>query len=414
MTGSPSAGTAATRSGDEPAGESPGRGPGDGERLARAALSRVVEPGDPRVLDLVAELGAATVRDALLDQRGADGPAGEFAERLAQVEPDRVLAQAERLGLRFVVPGDPEWPAGLDDLARAAPLQERGGVPLGLWVRGPVRLDTLGRGVAVVGARSATTYGAQVAADLAATLARADVPVLSGAAYGIDQAAHRGAVAGEGVTVAVLACGADRVYPAAHRSMIEHLAATSAVVSETAPGGAPTRVRFLSRNRLIAALGRATVVVEAAVRSGALNTANWSERLHRTLAGVPGPVTSAASQGVHQLLRGGAAALVTSGAEVLELVGAAGEALVSEPRAADRPRDRLTTRQRQVLDAVPVARGAPSDAIARACAVALVDTGRELRRLEGLGLVEHDGGGWRLSAVGHRDAPGEGPPPAAR
>src|SRR4029078_13034542 len=123
----------------------------------------------------------------------------------------------------------------------------------------------------------------------------------------IDQAAHRGALAGGVSTVAVLACGVDRAYPAAHQRLLDHLADRGAVVSELAPGCAPTRLRFLARNRVIAALTRGTVVVEAAVRSGALNTANWANRLHRTVMGVPGPVTSAPSQGVHQLIRTGAA-----------------------------------------------------------------------------------------------------------
>lgn len=382
------------------------------DRLARVALSRVTEPGDQRVLRLVDELGAVTVRDGLVAQGDAPGHAADLAARLARADPARDLERGARLGLRFVVPGDDEWPAQLGDLARTDPLQERGGVPLGLWVRGPLRLDTLHGGVAVVGARSATTYGAQVAADVAATLARAGSPVLSGAAFGIDQAAHRGALAAGGATVAVLACGAERAYPAAHRQLIDHLAATSAVVAETPPGGAPTRVRFLARNRIIAALGRATVVVEAAVRSGALNTANWTERLHRPLAAVPGPVTSAASQGCHQLLRTGAATLVTSGREVLELVGASGEGLLEEPRAPARPRDRLTTRQRVVLDAVPVSRGAPSDAVARASGLGLVEVSAELHRLCARDLVEHDGGGWRLTDLARRDRPGTAGLPA--
>ncbi|NYG56380.1 DNA-processing protein DprA [Nocardioides perillae] len=381
---------------------------GDEDRLARAALSRVVEPGDHRVLRLVRELGAVTVRDALLAQRG-QAPAADVAARLAEVDPHAELDRAARTGLRFVVPGDQEWPSGLDDLARPEPLQHRGDVPLGLWVRGPLRLDALHSAVAVVGARSATTYGTRVAGDLAAAVGRAGLPVLSGAAFGIDDAAHRGALGAGGTTVAVLACGADRVYPEAHRSLVEHLAATAAVVSETPPGGAPTRVRFLSRNRLIAALGRGTVVVEAAVRSGALNTANWTERLHRPLGAVPGPVTSAASQGAHQLVRSGAAAVVTSGQEVLELVGRAGEALVDEPRAPARPRDRISARQRVVLDAVPVGRGVGSDAVARACGFGLVETGAELQRLRALGLVDGDAG-WRLTDLARRDRPEGGEP----
>ena len=373
--------------------------PADDDRLARAALSRISEPGDLRVTRLVNELGAETVYGGLRTERDLEGVLTDVAARLATVDPARELEQAARLGVRFVVPGDPEWPCQLDALAAAEPVQERGGVPLGLWVRGPLRLDELDRSVAVVGSRSATTYGAGVAADVAAGTARAGFVVVSGAAFGIDQAAHRGAVAAGGRSVAVLACGADRVYPAAHRALIDHLAAEGAVVSETPPGGAPTRLRFLSRNRIIAALVRGTVVVEAAVRSGALNTANWASRLNRPLMGVPGPVTSAPSQGVHQLIRVGAATLVTSGDDVLELLGDAGEHLVDEPRGRIRPRDRLSVRHQQVLDAVPSERCAASDSIARTAGIGLREVRTALDRLERDGLVERVEGGWRLAAL---------------
>ena len=191
----------------------------------------------------------------------------------------------------------------------------------------------------------------------------------------------------------------DRAYPTAHKSLIDHLAAECAVVSEAAPGSAPTRLRFLSRNRLIAALTRGTVVVEAALRSGALNTANWATRLNRPLLGVPGPVTSAPSQGVHQLIRVGAAVLATSGEEVLELVGSSGQHLVEVPRGLDGPRDRLTLRQQQVLDAVPVSRCAGADSIARTAGLGLVEVRSALSRLAARGLVEQEARGWRLAAL---------------
>jgi DNA processing protein len=370
----------------------------DAERLARAALSRLTEPGTLKLNGLVHELGGPRVHDLLRDDQDPRGLRGDLAARLAATEPERELEQAERLGLRFVIPGDPEWPSQLDALATAGPVQERGGVPMGLWVRGPLRLDSLDDSAAVVGSRSATTYGTDVAAGIAAVVARAGVVVVSGAAFGIDRAAHRGAVGAEGRTVAVLACGADRVYPKAHHALLDHIAAEGAIVSETPPGGAPTRLRFLSRNRIIAALVTGTVVVESALRSGALNTANWTGRLHRVLMGVPGPVTSAPSQGVHQLIRTGAATLVTSGAEVLELLGVAGEHLVEEPRGETRARDRVTLRQQQVLDAVPVERGARTDSIARVAGIGLVEVRSALETLYQRGLVEQGEEGWRLAA----------------
>jgi DNA processing protein len=365
----------------------------DADRLARVALSAISEPGDPRLPALADEIGAATLHQHLVAERDLAGLHTDLAARL--------VAGAARQGIRFVTPADAEWPTQMDDLAAVPPIQDRGGPPLGLWVRGPMRLDRLRGSVAVVGSRSATTYGADVAAEIAAVVGGTGRCIVSGAAFGIDQAAHRGAIAGGGPTVAVLACGADRVYPSAHRQLLDYIAAEGAVVSETPPGGAPTRIRFLSRNRLIAALTQGTVVVEAALRSGALNTANWASRLNRVLLGVPGPVTSAPSQGVHELIRTGAATLVTSGAQVLEAVGTAGEHLVEVPRGREQPRDRLTSRQRQVLDAVPVARGARADSIARAAGLGLVEVGSALLKLEEKALVEMDDDGWRLTARAH-------------
>jgi DNA processing protein len=373
----------------------------DRDRLARVALGRLAEPGDPRFADLVAELGAVGLLDSLLGQRDLGGVLADVAGRVEAMGPERELERAERLGIRFVIPSDAEWPRRLDDLAGVEALQNRSGVPFGLWVKGPLRLDELADSVAVVGSRSATSYGGDVAADLAAVVARAGHPVVSGAAFGIDQAAHRGALAAAGRTVAVLACGVDRAYPMAHKTLLDHLGAQGAVVSEVPIGCSPTRLRFLARNRLIAALSRGTVVVEAAVRSGALNTANWAGRLNRTVLGVPGPVTSAPSQGVHQLIRTGAATLVTSGAEVLEMVGGAGEHLVEEPRARTRPRDRLSWRDQQVLDAVPVSTGARADSIARTAGLGLLEVRSALTRLQRAGLVVSGEAGWRLAALAH-------------
>jgi DNA processing protein len=221
--------------------------------------------------------------------------------------------------------------------------------------------------------------------------------VVSGAAFGIDQAAHRGALGVDGSDIAVLACGADRAYPSAHRDLLDHLGRTSAVIAEVSPGCAPTRGRFLSRNRLIAALTCGTVVVEAASRSGALNTASWATRLNRHLMGVPGPVTSAQSQGVHELIRSGAATLVTHGDHVLEVVGDVGTHLVTPPRARVRPRDRLPPRDARVLEAVPFASPAPVVSIASTAGMALLDVQSALRRLDRDGLVELSPQGWRLT-----------------
>jgi len=237
---------------------------------------------------------------------------------------------------------------------------------------------------------------------VAAAVARSGAAVVSGAAYGIDQAVHRGALAAGGATVAVLACGADRVYPAAHRELIDHIARHFAVVSEAPLGSAPTKVRFLSRNRLIAGLSRGTVLVEAALRSGALNTANWADQLSRVLMGVPGPVTSVTSQGVHERIRHGAATLVTSGLDVLELVGASGEQLTVVPRGPERAHDEFSLREVRVLDAVPVARGASTESISSIAGVGVQEADRVLVALGKAGLVHQGVDGWRLVAGGGR------------
>ncbi|MGA8209166.1 MAG: DNA-processing protein DprA, partial [Nocardioidaceae bacterium] len=341
------------------------------ERLARVTLGSLAEPGDPRLSRLVADVGAERVLALLAEDRDGGSLAADVAARAAILEPRRILDDAVGAGVRFVCPGDPEWPEQLGDLDRSGGLNGRGGAPLGLWVRGPLRLDVVcARAVSVVGSRSATTYGTGVAGELAAHLAGAGLGVVSGAAFGIDQAAHRGALAVRGGTVAVLACGADRAYPSAHRELLAYIAETGLVVSELPPGAAPTRLRFLARNRLIAGLSLGTVVVEAAVRSGALNSANWAGLLHRTVMGVPGPVTSAPSEGVHELIRTGAASLVTCGSDVLDLVSPAGTDSRPRRRAPEGPVDRLSDTDKQLLDAVPVLRPAPVAALARTAGLA--------------------------------------------
>lgn len=371
------------------------------ERLARVALNALGEPADPRFARLVAQLGAQELYARLSADLDLEGLRSQTAERLAGLEPATLLEQAERLGIRFVVPGDSEWPAGLADLDHVEPLNQMAGCPVGLWVKGPAPLaETVAGAVAVVGSRSATTYGTQVAADLAAHLAQHERCVVSGAAYGIDQAAHRGALAAGGTTVAVLACGVDRAYPAGHKAMLDHIATTGAVVSDLRPGCAPSRHRFLARNRLIAAMTRGTVVVEAAIRSGALNTAGWAQRLQRVTMGVPGPVTSAPSEGVHEQIRTGAMSLVTRGEHVRELLASIGEHIWTPPRAQDTAFDLLDAVDKRVLEAVPVVSGATAHAVARTAGQSTEATQSSLRRLALEGWVHGEGGRWtRVSSA---------------
>jgi len=242
----------------------------------------------------------------------------DLGQELGHVNPDQVLEQAAARGIRFIVPGDAEWPTQLSALQHAGALHERGGEPVGLWVRGSHDLRQLtGNAVAVVGSRAATSYGTEQATELSRDLAAMGHTVISGLAYGVDQAAHRGALLAGGPTIAVMPCGADRPYPAAHAQLLEAIAERGLVVSEAPPGAGPTRTRFLARNRIVTALAEGTLVVEGAARSGAINTAHWATNLHRPVMGVPGPVTSAASVGVNQLIRLGSATAVATAQDVI-------------------------------------------------------------------------------------------------
>lgn len=365
------------------------------DRVARAGLSRVVEPGDPAARAVFASMPAT---EAWARLHEGDPAVREWAGRLAQADPARELERAASIGARFVVPGDDEWPAQLEDLDTAGLLNRRGGAPYGLWVRGEQSLrHALTGAVALVGARACSPYGDQVAGELAAGLADHGVTVVSGGAYGVDAAAHRGALVGEGLTVVFLAGGVDNTYPKGNTALFDRIAADGLLVSELPPGCSPTQVRFLARNRLIAAATRGTVVVEAAARSGSLNTANWASRLHRTVLGVPGPVTSTMSEGVHALLRAGEAILVTDVAEILEAVAPIGEYLLEPRRGSIRDTDGLSEYERRLLDAVPVLRPAGAPQIAVTAGVALTTALRALEQLRARDLVERVDQGWRLS-----------------
>ncbi|APE24177.1 MULTISPECIES: DNA-processing protein DprA [Streptomyces] len=388
----------------DPAGTSGTRGtsgPGVAdERVVRAVLSRAVEPGDEHAGRWLRRYGAVGFLDRLLGSAGGaatgDDPfPGTGQKRVASwrlrataADPGRDLATVQALGGRFVIPGDTEWPRQLDDLGDAR--------PLGLWVRGPADLRTWAlRSVALVGARACTPYGAHTAADLATGLARQGWVVVSGAAYGIDGAAHRGALAAGGATVAVLACGVDTPYPRGHDQLIRRVAEQGLVVGELPPESHPTPSRFILRNRVIAALTRGTVVIEAQHRSGSLVTARAAARLGRHTMGVPGPVTSALSAGVHELLRGDAT-LVTDADEIIELVGDMGQ-LAPARRGPVLPRDLLAPATAQVLEAVPARGPTPTTVIARRAGGTPDDTLAKLYELHSLGFVERRGDGWQLT-----------------
>jgi DNA processing protein len=372
------------------------------ERTARAVLSRLVEPGSAPVARAVAEHGAEVVCDALRRGRRV-GPLSEAlvegaAARASGVDPERDLEALARAGGRLVCPGDEEWPGERlswpDGTMTEAP-------PLALYVRGAPRLDeATALSAAVVGARAATAYGVHVARELGLGLSERGVGVVSGGAYGIDGAAHAGALSAEAApTVAVLACGVDVAYPRGHDRLLGRIAATGLVVSEVPPGVHPTRSRFLVRNRLIAALSLGTVVVEAALRSGSLSTAARADELSRPVMVVPGPVTSAASAGCHARLRLGALC-VTSAQEVVEAIAPAGSGLGEPERGRADLRDDLPEVVRTVLDALPVRGAAGEASLARAAGVPVLVVQQVLPPLLVNGLVERVDGGYRLTALG--------------
>ncbi|WP_114855242.1 DNA-processing protein DprA [Brachybacterium sp. YJGR34] len=381
------------------------------ERRARITWSVIAEPSDGIALlarQALGARGALALVDRgrgkeLLDALGGTLP-GDPAEptgrspqaraeraverwrrRRSGISIDAVLQDAERRGLRVIVPQDAEWPAGLDDLQATAPHC--------LWLHGPGRLDQLvgTRCAALVGSRAATPYGEDVAARLAADLAARGGTVVSGGAYGIDAAAHRGALAaGDGATLAVLAGGLDRLYPRGNTELLSRIRARHLLVSEAPPGTAPTRWRFLARNRLIAALTRATVVVEAGWRSGALSTARHADLLSRPVGAVPGPVTSAASAGCHRLIRERGAVLVTEPDELLDLLPG-GPAAGEGGFAVQDELDLLSPADRRVLDAVPPRSARTVPRIAGDIGFTVTEVEAATARLALLGLVERTG-----------------------
>lgn len=370
----------------------------DTVRQAWAYLSRVAEPPCPPLAAFVADRGPV--------EAAARIKAGAVPEELrgrvcARSQIDSAAADLEvldRRGGRLITPGDPEWPHIAFTVFGNTEVQSResGRHPMVLWAIGPVRLDEVAaRGAAIVGTRAATAYGEHVAADLAAGLAERNVAVVSGGAYGIDGAAHRAALGLDGVTVAVLACGIDVPYPAGHSALLHRIAGTGLVISEYPPGVRPARHRFLTRNRLVAALSGATVVVEAGLRSGAANTAAWAEAMGRVVCAVPGPVTSAASAGCHVLLRRSSTQLITRAEEIVEIVGKIGE-LADDPEHPGTSLDGLSREELLVYEALP-GRGSRSvEEIAVGAGMPAERVLGPLALLEIAGRVQCRDGQWRI------------------
>lgn len=380
----------------------------DDVRQAYAYLGAVTERPTAQLWDLVDAVGPCEARDRILTGAVGEELAGQSEARRQLVDGSELLDRASAVGARLLVPGDPGWPAwSLEPLDRPRGRRRggSGGVPtalrpLGLWWRGPADPDRVSaRSVAVVGTRAPTSYGRAVTADLSAGVSAEGFTVVSGGAFGVDAAAHRAALGSGGCTVAVLAGGVDRLYPRGNDGLLREVAEHGAVISEQPPGTGVTRYRFLDRNRLIAALTRATVVVEAAARSGALSTAAWAAALDRPVGAVPGPVTSVASVGCHLLVRDRGAVLIGRAADVVELAGAMGENS-PPPGAPDSPWDGVDDVTRRVLEALPVSGGAEPAHIAASAGVPPTTTRAVLGQLMSRGVAVRGPKGWRRSGEG--------------
>ncbi|ALJ20309.1 DNA-processing protein DprA [Microbacterium sp. No. 7] len=357
------------------------------EVVARAAWSALAEPGDGVAGLLVGRLGAAAaLRAALTDRIPAldeldprDGVAARARWMPRAADAAEALRAGRRAGARIVVPGDPLWPARADDLGPHAPLC--------LWTVGdPAVLSA--PAVAIVGARAATAYGEHVAMELGAELAARGLTVISGGAYGIDGAAHRAALGAGGATAALMAGGVDRLYPQGHLSLFSRIVEAGVVASELPCGSAPTKWRFLSRNRLIAALSDATIVVEAGARSGSINTAHHAATIGRPLGAVPGPVTSATSAGCHRLMREAGAVCVTSADDVRDLMGLLDDGALI-------PVEACTAGGVRVLDALSARVARLPEDIARRSGLSVDETTAVLGVLELDGRAQRLAHGWK-------------------
>ncbi|MGI9136724.1 MAG: DNA-processing protein DprA [Candidatus Nanopelagicales bacterium] len=360
--------------------------------MACIQLAHLVEPADAGVGRIVSREGELGAIESLRERSPL------FAVRLGAFNPDEAEERAQRLGMRIIVRDESEWPRQLDDLGDTR--------PFALWVQGAANLRlSCVRSVAIVGARAATPYGLSVARDWSAELASEHISVVSGAAFGIDAAAHRGALSVDGLTIAVLASGADVVYPRAHEQLIARIADEGLVISESPLGEPARRQRFLTRNRVIAALTQATVVVEAALRSGTTATANAAARLNRHVLVVPGPVTSMMSAGCHHLVREGGAVLAGGAADVLECLLPAEQALALSTRRLRKtrdsvsiPADALNQDQSRIRDLLPSSGSISVDELCLASGLSIASLLTALGTLSSLGFAEAESGGWARRA----------------
>ena len=381
----------------------------DEERLAAITWSQIAQAGDVRAVRLVARLGYHAALKALesgedLDPAQIVAAVGwrENLQRIRNQGPYHVNT-LERMGVQVLIPSDASWPAQLNDLGDRRPLT--------LWVRGNAEARSAclaGPAISIVGARAASNRGLRVSSDFSFDLAK-DFTIVSGGAFGIDAAAHRGALLARGNTIIFTAAGVDRPYPASHADLYTQVLGHSGlVISEWPLGSAPHAHRFLLRNRMIAAFSKATVVVEASVRSGALNTAREALEMGREVGAVPGPIDSPYSVGCHDLIRSGAT-LIATPAHARELANPIGSQLLLDLDSASTSsslgagaaeangapsRTGWSDEMAMVYDAVPKVQPARLESIARVAHVDLTKTRIVLSKLEVAGHVKAKDGRW--------------------
>lgn len=357
------------------------------DRRALIALAHIVEPADPAIGMLVDRVGPVDALDAISAGRVRVRHATSLQARWRALDLDAELGKAQQAGIRIIERDSEHWPVQLDDLGTDR--------PFALWVRGSADPRTvLQQSAAIVGTRDPSPYGQHIARTWATGLVERDYSIVSGGAFGIDAAVHRAALDVSGHTVCVLACGVDVAYPSAHGPMFDRIARSGLVISEAPLGFGARRQRFLTRNRIIAALASATIVVEAAHRSGTMSTANAAARLARLVFAVPGPVTSMVSAGCHRLISQQVAMLAASLDDVLETMSPVGTTLTA---AAPRdPRDDLTAAQAAVLDAVPTREAVPFEQLVTMAGLDVNDTALALAALQRQGFVAAASDGWRL------------------
>lgn len=279
---------------------------------ARLALFGCIEAGTTYWSQEISSRGVLDVYQRLVSRKYDTVKYCKLIEKIEGFDSSAVRAQIEELGAQFITPDLDQWPQQLNDLVVP---------PIGLVVKGDI--ESLSQpSIAIVGTRNPTQYGSRIASDFAAGFVDREWNIVSGGAYGIDSAAHRGALVAEGRTIAVIASGIDSAYPAGNARLFEEIAENGAIVSEVIPGVIAMPHRFLTRNRLIAALSQSTLVVEAAFRSGSLRTARDAAELMRPVMAIPGPINSPSSEGCHRLIGERAAEIVTSVADAIELISA--------------------------------------------------------------------------------------------